>query len=62
MLDHDRYLDWKFAFLQRWNTVRKKFQHLAPHQLPILGDHENKTWVDMWTGEQMNRRGYSDEA
>lgn len=62
MLDRDRYLDWKFDFFQKWNEARKKFQHLSPDQLPIWCDHENKVWVDMRSGEQMNRRGYGDEA
>lgn len=62
MLDRDRYLDWKFDYLQRWNTAREKHQHLAPDQLPIWSDHETHTWVDMRTGQQMSRRAYGDEA
>lgn len=62
MLDRDEYLDWKFDFLQRWNSHREPIQHLAPTQLPIWSDHEHGTWVNMLTGEQMSKRVYGDEA
>jgi DNA repair photolyase len=62
MTDKDEYLDWKFEFFQDWNEHRKKYQHLAPNQLPIWCDHENKVWVNMLTGEQMDHRAYGDEA
>lgn len=62
MTDRDRYLDWKFDFFRAWNEARKKFEHLAPNQLPIWSDHENKVWVDMRDGKQMSKRVYGDEA
>lgn len=61
MTDRDLYLDWKFAFHQRWNAAREKVQHLAPRQLPIWCDHEHDVWVNMLNGVQMNSRNYSDE-
>lgn len=62
MLDKDQYLDWKFDYFQRWNDARKKVEHLVPDQLPIWSDHENKVWVDMRTGQQMNCRAYGSES
>lgn len=62
MLDRDKYLDWKFDYLQRWNGFREPIQHQAPNQLPIWSDHENKVWVNMLNGEQMSKRTYGDEA
>ncbi len=62
MLDKERYLDWKFDYFQRWNTAREKIQDQAPDQLPIWSDHENKVWIDMRTGKQMDHRAYGDEA
>lgn len=62
MTDKDEYLDWKFDFFTDWEKHRRKYQHLAPDQLPIWCDHENKTWVNMLTGEQMDTRNYGDEA
>lgn len=61
MTDRDSYLDWKYDYFQRWNTVRVKYQHLAPNQLPIWCDHENKVWVDMRSGEQMDQKNYGDD-
>lgn len=61
MLDKEKYLDWKFTYFQTWNAARKKYEHLAPKQLPIWSDHENKIWVDMRTGQQMDHRVYGDE-
>lgn len=58
MTNKNAYLDWKFDFFQQWNNKRKQIQHLAPDQLPIWSDHENKIWVDMRTGQQMDRRSY----
>jgi DNA repair photolyase len=60
MLNRNEYLDWKFDYYQRWNAERKKHEHLAPHQLPIWSDHENKVWVDMRSGQQMDPRNYND--
>lgn len=62
MLDKQKYLDWKFDFFTDWNQHRQKVQHLAPDQLPIWCDHENKVWVNMLTGQQMSHRHYGDEA
>lgn len=61
MLDKDKYLDWKFDYLQKWNKAREQHQHLAPNQLPIWSDHEHKVWVNLRTGEQMNKRAYGDD-
>lgn len=60
MTNRDRYLDWKFDYFQQWNEARLKYQHLAPDQLPIWSDHENKVWVDMRTGKQMDARQYGE--
>lgn len=60
MLNKDKYLDWKMDFFRRWNICRERVQHLAPNQLPIWSDHERKIWVNMLTGQQMNKRSYND--
>lgn len=60
MTDKDEYLDWKHEYYQTWNKERKKYEKLAPNQLPIWSDHENKVWVDMRTGKQMDHRYYGD--
>lgn len=60
MTDKERYLDWKFDYLTRWNKAREKIQYRAPDQLPIWSDHENKVWVNMETGQQMDPRHYND--
>lgn len=62
MMNRDKYLDWKFNYLQSWNTFRKPIQHHAPNQLPIWSDHENKVWVNMLNGQQMSKRHYGNEA
>lgn len=58
MLDRELYLDWKADFYGRWDDLRRGHQHLAPDQLPIWSDHENRVWIDMRTGQQMNHRHY----
>jgi hypothetical protein len=58
MTDRDAYKDWKADYYERWDAARKKFQHLAPDQLPIWSDHEHKVWINMRTGQQMSRREY----
>ncbi len=62
MLDKDKYLQWKAEYFERWNIARKKYQHLAPKQLPIWSDHENHVWVNMKTGEQMSLKNYNHNA
>ena len=62
MQDKQKYLDWKFDYLEKWNASRIKYQHLAPDQLPIWSDHENHVWIDMRTGEQMDKRCYNNNA
>jgi DNA repair photolyase len=62
MTDKERYLDWKMDFFQDWEEHRKVHQHKAPNQMPIWCDHENKVWVNMLTGEQMDSRRYGEEA
>lgn len=58
MLNKETYLEWKFDYFQKWDTSRRKYQHLAPKQLPIWSDHENHVWVNMKTGEQMSLKNY----
>lgn len=58
MTDKDRYLDWKFEFMNRWNAARIPLQHLAPDQRPIWSDHENRVWVNMITNTQMDKKKY----
>jgi DNA repair photolyase len=60
MLNKRRYTEWKLDYFEKWNESRKKYEHLAPNQLPIWSDHETRVWVDMRTGEQMNRKGYGE--
>jgi DNA repair photolyase len=62
MLNKQRYLDWKSEYLEKWNTARKKYEHLCPEQLPIWSDHENHVWIDMRSGQQMDKRCYNQDA
>jgi DNA repair photolyase len=58
MLNKQRYAEWKSSYFHRWNEARLKYEHLAPSQLPIWSDHQNKVWIDMRTGLQMNKKDY----
>lgn len=61
MTNKTAYLKWKADYLAAWNDARKKYEHLAPHQMPIWSDHENDVWVDMRTMQQMDHKHYNDD-
>lgn len=61
MQDESKYLAWKADYFHKWDTARKKYQHLAPNQLPIWSDHENHVWVDMRDGRQMSLKNYNND-
>jgi DNA repair photolyase len=61
MLDKLAYAKWKKAYYERWQEVRKKYEHLCPKTLPIWSDHEQSVWIDMRTGKRMKNSHYGDE-
>lgn len=60
MTNKQRYLEWKNTFRCMWDEARLRHKSSNPHQMPIWCDHENHVWINMNTGEQMDRRCYND--
>ncbi len=61
MRDKDAYAEWKRKYLEKWQDVRKKYEHLCPNTLPIWSDHEHSVWVDMRNGNRMRNECYGDD-
>lgn len=60
MSDKTKYAEWKKEFKQEWDTAWKQLGN--EKALPIWCDHENRNWVDMRTGIQMDLKVYGDDV
>lgn len=60
--DRDVYSEWKAGYMQSWFDAWAKVRHLSPHTLPIWSDHITHAWVNMNTGETMDRHNYGDDV
>ena len=56
--DKQAYAEWKQEYYEKWQTERRKHQHLAPDQTPIWSDHVHHVWVNMKTEKHMNPKDY----
>ena len=61
MGDKEGYLNWKNEQKEVWFKEWDKHGHKSPDTLAIWSDHENHTWVDMTTKENMSKRLYGDD-
>ena len=62
MTNSELYSEWKLRYRMLWEKVWSDVGRKAPGTLLIWSDHVHKTWVDLRSGIQMDRRHYGDEA